>query len=124
MDYKDRQQPVRPRKLSSASWRVMAGSCSVDTVSCRYFAYDRTMGSLLDLTALAHLVGDPSRLKMLVALSAKGELTAGELAAAAGVTPQTACPPRQVAAGWPDKARLQCFKCIRVQKPGLSLDGS
>ena len=43
-----------------------------------------------DLGAVAHLVGDPSRLKMLAALLAKGKLTAGELAAAAGVTPQTA----------------------------------
>ncbi len=44
----------------------------------------------LDLTAVANLVGDPSRLKMLAALLAKGKLTAGELAAVAGVSPQTA----------------------------------
>lgn len=48
------------------------------------------MNRRLDLTAVAHLVGDPSRLKMLAALLAYDELSAGELAAAAGVTPQTA----------------------------------
>ncbi len=48
------------------------------------------MSRHLDLTAVAHLVGDPSRLKMLAALVAEGELSAGGLAAAAGVSPQTA----------------------------------
>ncbi len=47
------------------------------------------MNRWLDLTAVAHLVGDPSRLKMLVALRDEGELSAGELAAVAGVSPQT-----------------------------------
>ena len=48
------------------------------------------MNRYLDLTAVAHLVGDPSRLKMLAALLAEGELSAGDLAAAAGISPQTA----------------------------------
>lgn len=47
------------------------------------------MNRELDLTAVAHLVGDPSRLKMLVALLAEDELTAGELAVVAGVSAQT-----------------------------------
>lgn len=44
------------------------------------------MGSLLDLTAVARLVGDPSCLKMLAALHSEGELSAGDLAAVAGVS--------------------------------------
>ena len=48
------------------------------------------MYSLPNLTAVARLVGDPARLKMLAALRTEGELTAGDLAAVAGVSPQTA----------------------------------
>ncbi len=48
------------------------------------------MCSLLDLTAVARLVGDPTRLKMLAALRTEGELAAGELAEVAGVSRQTA----------------------------------
>lgn len=48
------------------------------------------MNRHLDLTAVANLVGDPSRLKMLAALLAEGELSAGDLAAVAGVSKQTA----------------------------------
>ena len=48
------------------------------------------MSSQLDLAAVARLVGDPARLKMLAALLSAGELSAGELAAVAGVSPQTA----------------------------------
>lgn len=48
------------------------------------------MGGMLDLSVLARLVGDPARLKILAALLAAGELSAGELAAAAGVSRQTA----------------------------------
>ena len=48
------------------------------------------MCNLPDLTAVARLVGDPARLKMLVALHTEGELAAGDLAAVAGVSPQTA----------------------------------
>jgi DNA-binding transcriptional ArsR family regulator len=43
-----------------------------------------------DIAALAALVGDPARANMLTALLAGQALTAGELARAAGVTPQTA----------------------------------
>ena len=48
------------------------------------------MNRLLDLTAVARLVGDPARLTMLAALRTEGELAAGELAAVAGVFRQTA----------------------------------
>jgi DNA-binding transcriptional ArsR family regulator len=48
------------------------------------------MSRLLDLTAVARLVGEPARLKMLAALRTEGELAAGDLAAVAGVSPQTA----------------------------------
>ncbi len=48
------------------------------------------MSSQLDLAAVARLVGDPARLKMLAALLSAAELPAGELAAVAGVSPQTA----------------------------------
>ena len=48
------------------------------------------MCSLPDLTAVARLVGEPARLKMLAALRTEGELAAGDLAAVAGVSPQTA----------------------------------
>jgi len=48
------------------------------------------MSSPLDLATVARLVGDPTRLKMLAALLDEGELSAGELAAVAGVSPQTA----------------------------------
>lgn len=44
----------------------------------------------LDLSALARLIGDPTRLTMLAALLTQGELSAGELAAVGGVAPQTA----------------------------------
>lgn len=43
-----------------------------------------------DIAALAALIGDPARANMLSALMAGLALTAGELAAEAGVTPQTA----------------------------------
>ena len=48
------------------------------------------MSDILDLSAVARLVGDPARLKMLAVLLAAGELAAGDLAAAAGVSRQTA----------------------------------
>jgi DNA-binding MarR family transcriptional regulator len=48
------------------------------------------MSRLLDLTTVAHLIGAPARLKMLAALHTEGELTAGDLAAVAGVSRQTA----------------------------------
>ncbi len=48
------------------------------------------MSRLPDLTAVARLVGDPARLKMLAALQAESELSAGELAEIAGVSRQTA----------------------------------
>lgn len=43
-----------------------------------------------DIAGLAALIGDPARANMLSALMAGMPLTAGELAAEAGVTPQTA----------------------------------
>jgi DNA-binding transcriptional ArsR family regulator len=43
-----------------------------------------------DIAGLAALIGDPARANMLSALMAGTALTAGELAAEAGVTPQTA----------------------------------
>jgi DNA-binding MarR family transcriptional regulator len=46
--------------------------------------------SSLDLVTLAHLLGSPSRIHMLTALEAAGELSASALAQAAGVTPQAA----------------------------------
>ena len=48
------------------------------------------MSSSLDLAAVARLVGDSARLKMLAALLAAGELAASGLAAVAGVSRQTA----------------------------------
>lgn len=48
------------------------------------------MSGSLDLAAVARLVGDPTRLKMLAALLTAGELKAGELASTAGVSRQTA----------------------------------
>ncbi len=43
-----------------------------------------------DIAHLATLIGDPARANMLTALMAGPALTAGELAAEAGITPQTA----------------------------------
>lgn len=48
------------------------------------------MNNHLDLAAIASLVGDPARLRMLAALLVVGQLSASELAAVAGVSPQTA----------------------------------
>lgn len=44
----------------------------------------------VDIAAVAALIGDPSRAKMLDALMGKQALLAGELAAHAGISPQTA----------------------------------
>src|ERR1044071_8269679 len=48
------------------------------------------MSEVLDMAAIAALVGDPARANMLVALLDGCALTATELAYAAHVTPQTA----------------------------------
>ncbi len=48
------------------------------------------MSNVRTLTSLAQLLSGPARLKMLVALQTEGELEAGELAAAASITPQAA----------------------------------
>src|ERR1700704_2144553 len=54
------------------------------------FAYDRTMKAGPDIAMVASLVGDPARANMLTALMTGRALTATELAAQAGITPQTA----------------------------------
>src|SRR3954447_17468893 len=48
------------------------------------------MTTIAGLAATAALIGEPARTAMLVALMDGRALTAGELAGAAGVTPQTA----------------------------------
>jgi DNA-binding transcriptional ArsR family regulator len=52
--------------------------------------YIRLMSEVLDIAAIAALVGDPARANMLCALLDGRALTASELAYAAHVTPQTA----------------------------------
>src|SRR5690242_21763044 len=52
--------------------------------------YTACMSEILDLAAIAALVGDPARANILVALLDGRALTASELAYAAHVTPQTA----------------------------------
>src|SRR5437879_3028699 len=53
-------------------------------------AYIRPMSEVLDMAAIAALVGDPARANILCALLDGRALTAGELAYAAHVSPQTA----------------------------------
>src|SRR4051794_10953120 len=48
------------------------------------------MTSISDFAEIAALAGDPARANMLMALMDGRALTAGELARAAGITPQTA----------------------------------
>src|ERR1043165_7890859 len=55
--------------------------------------YITTMSQVLDLAAIAALVGDPARANILVALLDGRALTASELAYAAHVPPQTASGP-------------------------------
>jgi DNA-binding transcriptional ArsR family regulator len=52
--------------------------------------YIPAMSQVLDMAAIAALVGDPARANILVALLDGRALTAGELAYAAHITPQTA----------------------------------
>jgi DNA-binding transcriptional ArsR family regulator len=52
--------------------------------------YSRPMSEVLDMAAVAALVGDPARANILCALLDGRALTAGELAYAAHITPQTA----------------------------------
>ena len=52
--------------------------------------YSPRMSEVLDIAAVAALVGDPARANMLCALLDGRALTASELAYAAHVTPQTA----------------------------------
>ena len=52
--------------------------------------YIRTMSEALDMATIAALIGDPARANMLCALLDGRALTAGELAYAAHVSPQTA----------------------------------
>src|ERR1700752_2640072 len=52
--------------------------------------YSPRMSQVLDMAAIAALVGDPARANILVALLDGRALTASELAYAAHVTPQTA----------------------------------
>lgn len=88
MDHKDRQhlnEATRAVKNVMARPRVVNHPVA-PTLRLSW----NDMNRRLDLTAVANLVGDPSRLKMLAALLAYDELSAGELAAAAGVSPQTA----------------------------------
>lgn len=59
----------------------------------KYFAYNRSMEEIpkdVNIAAVAELIGDPSRAAMLNALLDKRALPAGELAACAGISPQTA----------------------------------
>lgn len=70
-------------------------NASVNTEALRRAAhhesrYIRRMSQVLDLAAIAALVGDPARANILVALLDGRALTASELAYAAHVTPQTA----------------------------------
>lgn len=55
-----------------------------------WFGHDRTMDAIPPLARIAALIGDPARARMLAALMDGRSRTAGELAQAAGVTPQTA----------------------------------
>src|SRR5436305_8939891 len=52
--------------------------------------YNPCMSEVLDIATIAALVGDPARANILCALLDGRALTAGELAYAAHVTPQTA----------------------------------
>lgn len=59
----------------------------------KHFVYNRNMNTILkdvNIAAVAELIGDPSRAAMLNALMGKQALPAGELAAQAGISPQTA----------------------------------
>ncbi len=56
----------------------------------RWFGYDRSMKEGPDIAQIGSLIGDPARANILTALMGGRALTATELAAAAGVTLQTA----------------------------------
>lgn len=62
--------------------------CHIAWPQC--FVYHRTMRDGPDIALIGSLIGDPARANMLAALMSGKALTASELAAEAGVTPQTA----------------------------------
>ena len=63
---------------------------SIDRAGRGAARYIRHMSEVLDIAAIAALVGDPARANMLCALLDGRALTASELAYAAHITPQTA----------------------------------
>jgi DNA-binding transcriptional ArsR family regulator len=67
---------------------VAAASYLMDLRKC--FGYGRSMKEGPDISRVAALIGDPARANILTALMTGMALTATELAAEAGVTPQTA----------------------------------
>jgi DNA-binding transcriptional ArsR family regulator len=94
---------LTPPRLSSPSFRT--GSCTdvapaasararrvdiTDLVQPARFAYDRTMVETPSFAAVAALVAEPARARMLTALMDGRALTATELALAGGVAPSTA----------------------------------
>lgn len=65
----------------------------IPIVTRRYFVYNRSMDAIsrdVNIAAVAELIGDPSRARMLDALLGKQALPASELAYRAGISPQTA----------------------------------
>src|SRR5437588_607129 len=62
----------------------------INNAGCTRSRYIHCMGEVLDIAAVAALVGDPARANILCALLDGRALTASELAYAAHVTPQTA----------------------------------
>src|SRR4051812_20609986 len=67
-----------------------AAAEAFERVACARARYSRRMSEILDIAAVAALVGDPARANMLCALLDGRALTASELSYAAHVTPQTA----------------------------------
>ncbi|WP_316015270.1 winged helix-turn-helix domain-containing protein [Roseobacter sp. HKCCA0434] len=75
-----------------------------------------------DIARVAHLIADPARARMLTALMAGHALTAGELAAEAGVTPQTASGhiAKMVAGGMLVGAKQGRHRYLRLSGPDVA----
>src|SRR6266849_2443483 len=73
--------PLRTLRARPKHWRMRT------PLACPIF---RNMSEVLDMAAIAALVGDPARANILCALMDGRAFTAGELAYAAHVSPQTA----------------------------------
>jgi len=79
-----------PAQWPSPGTNVSPPAEAIDRAGRGAARYIRRMSEVLDIAAIAALVGDPARANMLCALLDGRALTASELAYAAHVTPQTA----------------------------------